>query len=114
MVESDAIVHREIGDGVWLEDAAGHSPGLVVVHAQRGGMPALFTGDLFHHPIQLVRPDLFFFADENPQRAVEARTRVMQQHADSDTVFFPAHFGRTSAGRIKRDGAVFRYEFCVS
>ena len=111
MLESDAVVHREIGDGVWLEDAAGHSPGLVVVHAQRGGLPALFTGDLFHHPIQLVRPDLFFFADENPQRAVEARTRVMRQHADSDTVFFPAHFGRTSAGRIKRDGSGFRYEF---
>jgi hypothetical protein len=57
---------------------------------------------------------LFFFADENPQRAVEARTRVMQQHADSDTVFFPAHFGGTSAGRIKRDGSVFRYEFRAS
>ena len=37
IVESDAVVHRELGDGLWLESAAGHSPGCCVVHAQRGG-----------------------------------------------------------------------------
>jgi glyoxylase-like metal-dependent hydrolase (beta-lactamase superfamily II) len=50
MVESDATVHREIEDGVWLEDAAGHSPGSCIVNARRTGSLAVFTGDAFHHP----------------------------------------------------------------
>jgi glyoxylase-like metal-dependent hydrolase (beta-lactamase superfamily II) len=111
MVESDAVVHRIIGDGVWLGDAAGHSPGCVVVHAERGGSSALFSGDVFHHPIQLVRPDLHFFADENPAQAAAVRHRLMAAYADCDTIFFPAHFDGESAGRIKRDGSTFRYEF---
>ena len=31
--------------------------------------------------------------------------------ADSDTLCFPAHFRRTSAGYVKRDGDAFRYEW---
>jgi glyoxylase-like metal-dependent hydrolase (beta-lactamase superfamily II) len=111
MIDSDAVVHREIGDGVWLEDAAGHSPGCCVIHAERGGRRALFTGDVFHHPIQLVRPDLPFFGDEDTVRAGVTRRRIMNEHADSDAVFFPAHFTGTSAGHIKRDGESFSYEF---
>jgi glyoxylase-like metal-dependent hydrolase (beta-lactamase superfamily II) len=60
IVESDHLIHREIEDGIWLQDAAGHSPGCVVVNARRGGARAMFMGDVLHHPIQLVRPDLAF------------------------------------------------------
>ncbi len=111
IVESDSVVHREIGDGIWLEDAAGHSPGAVAVHAKRLGSQAIFSGDAFHHPIQLIRPDAPFFADENPEMASAVRKAMMEAHADTDTVFFPAHFRGVSAGRVKRDGTRFRYEF---
>lgn len=111
IVDEHAVVHRELGDGIWLEPAFGHSPGSCVVHARRGGPLALFSGDTFHHPIQLLRPDLPFFADEDPQQAMATRRRLLEAHADRDTVFFPAHFAGTSAGRVRRDGAAFRYEF---
>ena len=111
LVEMDRVVHKEIGDGVWLEDASGHSPGCCIIHAERGGPCALFTGDVFHHPIQLIRPDIPFFADHDPAKAVKVRTALMEKHAGTDAVFFPAHFLRTSAGRIRREGAAFRYEF---
>jgi glyoxylase-like metal-dependent hydrolase (beta-lactamase superfamily II) len=111
LVETDFAVHKELGDGVWLEDASGHSPGCCVIHAERKGPRALFSGDVFHHPIQLIRPEVPFFADENPQKAVLTRTGLFEKHADTDTIFFPAHFLRTSAGRVRRNGAVFRYEF---
>ena len=111
MVDCDTAVHREIGDGVWLEDAAGHSPGSCVIHAERGGRRALFTGDVIHHPIQLVRPDLPFFGDHDTVQAGVTRRRIMNEHADRDTVFFPAHFPGATAGQVKRDGASFSYEF---
>lgn len=111
LVESDHVVHHEIGDGIWLDDICGHSPGLVAVHAQRGGGHAVFSGDCFHHPVQMVRPDLHFFADEDGDEAAHQRLRLLNEHADSDTMFFPGHFGATSAGYVQRDGDVFRYRF---
>jgi len=50
-----------------------HSPGNVVVNTQRGGSRVVFMGDVSHHRIQLVRPDIPFFADQNPAEACAAR-----------------------------------------
>lgn len=111
LVESSHCVHRQIGDGVWLEDAAGHSPGCCIVNAQRGGPRAVFSGDVFHHPLQLVRPDIPFFADEDPVKAMLTRQQLFERHADSDTVFFPTHFPEAPAGRIRRAARHYRYEF---
>jgi len=111
LVESDHVVHREIGDGIWLDDICGHSPGLVAVHAERGGGHAIFSGDCFHHPVQLVRPDLHFFADEDGAEAAHQRRRLLSTHADSGAVFFPGHFGGNSAGCVLSDGEGFRYGF---
>jgi glyoxylase-like metal-dependent hydrolase (beta-lactamase superfamily II) len=111
IVESDHCVHREIEDGVWLQDATGHSAGCVVVNAQRGGMQAAFAGDVVHHPIQMVRPDTPFFADEDPALACVTRERLFNQWADSGAVVYPAHFPDEPAGRIHRVRGHFRYEF---
>jgi len=111
IVEEDRIVHREIGDGVWLEPAFGHSPGCCTVNAEAGGQPAIFWGDVIHHPVQLIRHDLPFAFDMDPATASKVRKATMERAADADLMCFPAHFRRTSAGKVKRDGDVFRYEF---
>src|SRR5262249_48164621 len=102
IVESDHRVHREIEDGIWLEDAAGHSPGNLVVNARRGGSRVVFTGDVIHHPVQIVRPDIPFFADENPAQACATRQRLLEQCADNGAVLYPAHFPDPPAGRVRR------------
>jgi glyoxylase-like metal-dependent hydrolase (beta-lactamase superfamily II) len=102
-VDADMRIHREIGDGVWLEDASGHSPGNLCVIAECGAERAIISGDCFHHPIQLVRPDAMFFADENAAQAAATRQRLFAQYANSDAIFLPAHFTGASAGRVERD-----------
>jgi glyoxylase-like metal-dependent hydrolase (beta-lactamase superfamily II) len=114
IVESDHRVHREIEDGIWLQEAFGHSAGCVVVNAQRGGAQAAFAGDVVHHPVQLVRPDTPFFADEDPTLACVTRQRLFSQWADSGAVVYPAHFPNEPAGRIHRTGKHFRYEFLAT
>ena len=111
IVESDHCVHREIGDGIWLQDAAGHSPGSVVVNARRGGARTMFLGDVLHHPIQLVRPDLPFFADEDREAACSTRQRLLAEAADQDAILYPAHFPVPSGGHVRRAAGHFRYEF---
>ena len=112
IVDIGARVHREIGDGVWLEDASGHSPGNLCIIAECGAERAIFSGDCFHHPIQIARPDAAFFADENAAKASVTRQRLLDRYADSGAVFFPAHFTGTSAGLIERQmQGDLRYRF---
>jgi glyoxylase-like metal-dependent hydrolase (beta-lactamase superfamily II) len=111
LVDEDFAAHREIGDGVWLEPAFGHSPGCCIVNAQAGGAPGVFWGDVIHHPVQLIRHDLPFAFDTDGTTACQVRKATMERLAETDTLCFPAHFRRTSAGHVKRDGDAFRYEW---
>src|SRR6187401_558502 len=111
IVEEDSVQHREIGNGVWLEPAFGHSPGCCTVNAQADGPPGIFWGDVIHHPVQLIRHDLPFAFDTDGTAACQVRKATMERLADTDTLCFPAHFRRTSAGYVKRDGDAFRYEW---
>ena len=111
LVDEDHVAHREIHDGIWLEPAFGHSPGCCTINAEAGGPPALFWGDVIHHPVQLIRHDLKFAFDADGAMASETRKRTMQRAADEQLLCFPAHFRRTSAGHVKRDGDAFRYEW---
>ncbi len=112
-LEGNTAVHREIGDGIWLEPAFGHSPGNCVVKAQAGGAPALFWGDVIHHPVQLARPDLTLAFDYDQGMAARARQKILNRVADSDTMCFPAHFRGATAGHVRRDGDAYRYEFAA-
>jgi glyoxylase-like metal-dependent hydrolase (beta-lactamase superfamily II) len=115
LVDTDSLIHREIGDGIWLADVSGHSPGNLCVIAECGGSRAIFSGDCFHHPVQVVRPDAAFFADENPAQASATRRRLLEQYADADAIFFPAHFTGATAGRVERvDAAQLRFRFLQS
>ncbi|MBO0749274.1 MAG: MBL fold metallo-hydrolase [Porphyrobacter sp.] len=111
LVDEEHVAHREIHDGVWLEPAFGHSPGCCTISAEAGGPPALFWGDVIHHPVQLIRHDLKFAFDMDGAMASATRVRTMQRAADEGLLCFPAHFRRTSAGHVKRDGDAFRYEW---
>jgi glyoxylase-like metal-dependent hydrolase (beta-lactamase superfamily II) len=111
LVDTDHKVLGEIEDGIWLEPAPGHSPGCCVVNARRGAQQAVFSGDIFHHPIQLVRPDLPFFADHDVSLASLTRQQLLARHAEQESVIFPAHFPDSPAGKIKRQAQTYRYEF---
>ena len=111
LVETDIPVHREIGNGVWLEPALGHSPGNFSVLAECGGERAIFWGDVVHHPVQLVRPELLMSFDGDPEVARDTRLRTLARAVDEELVCFPAHFRDPSAGRVLRDGHAYRYLF---
>ena len=112
LVDTDSLIHREIGNGIWLQDVSGHSPGNLCVVAECDGSRAIFSGDCFHHPVQIIRPDAAFFADEDPAKASVTRQRLLDQYANQDAIFFPAHFSGATAGRVERvDGSKLRFRF---
>jgi len=80
-----------------------------VLHARSGADHAVFTGDIFHTPVQLV--DLSWssrFCDD-PAQATQVRQRLAEQLADTSSLLMAAHFPSPVAGRIVSDARGLRW-----
>ena len=114
LFEEDLIdlveVDHEIADGVRFESTPGHTPGHVSVHIESRGEHAVITGDLVHHPSQFACPQWEDRADSDPALADRTRRDFMARYADTPTLVLGTHFAGPSAGRLVRDGSVYRLE----
>ena len=101
---------HQIDDGMWFEPAPGHTPGHVMLNLKSGEETALMSGDVIHHPLQLIRPDWSSRACEDPHLSAVSRTKMLERVADTNTLLCPAHFGSPTMGHVishATDG--FRY-----
>ncbi|MCC6887329.1 MAG: MBL fold metallo-hydrolase [Hyphomicrobiales bacterium] len=101
----------ELQTGIYMEPAPGHTLGHVMIHIEDGTDRGVCTGDLIHHPFQFSCPDAATAYCELPELACQTRVAFCARFADTNTLIMPAHFSAPSAGRIKRDGKLFRFEF---
>ena len=82
--------HR-LTPGLVVEPAPGHTLGHQMLHLSSAGRHALFTGDCFHHPIQLVEPSIHFGDVEDPQQTIATRMRLVEFAVERDALLIPAH-----------------------
>ena len=101
----------ELDKGISLEPCHGHSPGHVVINVASGGKKGVFIGDVIHHPIQLLHPDLSTRADFDQDAARASRTALIEKHAGTGTLVLPQHFATPTCGTIERAGDAFRFDF---
>jgi glyoxylase-like metal-dependent hydrolase (beta-lactamase superfamily II) len=104
LVETDHQIH----DAIRFEPTPGHTPGHVSVHISSQGEEAVITGDLVHHPCQFARPDWGSSADTDAEQADRTRKAFMARYADTPTLIIGTHFAGPTAGRLVRDGEVYR------
>lgn len=103
LVEAD---HR-VNDVLQLVSTPGHSPGHMSVRISSHGENAFITGDLAHHPVQLLEPDWYTLADHETAISSATRRGVIDDYADSGVLLFGTHFPPPSAGYlVTEDGAV--------
>ncbi|MFE1307818.1 MBL fold metallo-hydrolase [Streptomyces sp. NPDC058755] len=89
---------------VRLVPAPGHTPGHVLVDITSQGQRAVLAADLIHHPLQLRRSDVSAAMCTDVHQSAATRTRILQQYADTDTLFLPSHFPRGGYLHSARDG----------
>lgn len=95
--------------GLEVEPAAGHTAGHQMLAVCSAGRRALFTGDVFHHPLQLVEPGIPF-GDAEDQAAVEAlRRAIVERAARDDALLIAAHLPAPHGIRVTRTGDDFRF-----
>lgn len=106
LVEAD----DRIGDDIWFESVAGHSPGQLTLNIGLPGEQLIFTGDLFHSPLQIARPEWSSKFDVDRSAAADARRRFIASHADADSMILSAHVCTPNVGRIvtEKGKTIFR------
>jgi len=101
----------DLDTGIALEPCPGHTPGNVVINVANGGERGVFIGDVLHHPIQLVFPELSSLADTDQDKSRVSRKALIEKHADTDTRLLTQHFSTPSCGTIRRAGDAFGFDF---
>ncbi len=99
----------ELEKGISLEPCPGHTPGHVVINVAAGGKRGVFIGDVLHHPIQLLFPDLSSRADVDMDASRPTRRALIEKHAGTGSIVMPHHFATPCSGTIERAGAGFSY-----
>ncbi|MDT3439949.1 MULTISPECIES: MBL fold metallo-hydrolase [unclassified Pseudofrankia] len=94
----------EVSPSLRVEPAPGHTTGHAMLSLASGGARAYFSGDVFHHPVQLTRPDLHLPGCDDLATAVETRQRLVRRALDEGAFLFPAHFPAPHYGRLAADG----------
>ncbi len=100
----------ELDHGISLEPCHGHSPGHVVINLESAGRRGVVIGDVIHHPMQLMFPDLSTRADFDMDAARVTRRALIEKHAGTGNLVMPHHFATPSCGTIERAGSGFRFD----
>ncbi len=66
-----------------------------------------------HHPCQLAHPDWSPMFDSDRKAAAATRARLFAEWADEAVLVIGTHYATPTAGRIRRDGQVFRLDTAV-
>ncbi|MGI9328789.1 MAG: MBL fold metallo-hydrolase [Pseudomonadales bacterium] len=101
---------HELCEEVRLIPTPGHTIGHVSVHISSAGETALITGDFTHHPCQLAHPEWSVTTDYDSSQSEQTRLATFAAYADTTTLIIGTHWPLPTAGRIVRDGAVFRLQ----
>ena len=96
-----------LGNGVHLEPAYGHTPGNIMIHIEDCQEHAVLCGDILHHPIQLGHPEWKTNFCSDPEQATLTRLNLLREYAGTKTAILPAHFHSADLGLISKDNGSY-------
>jgi glyoxylase-like metal-dependent hydrolase (beta-lactamase superfamily II) len=89
-----------LNDFIEIVPAPGHSPGHMMFKLESGRRHAAFTGDVFHHLLQVYYPDWNFPKNSDAEQARASRRMVLEHCATKDALVLPGHVGAPFGGFI--------------
>ena len=96
-----------ISPSLSVESAPGHTEGHALLRLESMGERAYFTGDAFHHPAQVTRPELRLPGCDDPALAIESRLALTARMHAERACLFPAHFAAPHYGRVGHEGGEY-------
>ena len=100
-----------IAPGITAVEAFGHSPGHMMFMVGEGSDQVLIMGDLaVHYVFSLQVPEARVFFDDDPDKAIATRKRVLDMVATDGIPVIGHHMPFPSLGYVERKGSGFRWE----
>jgi glyoxylase-like metal-dependent hydrolase (beta-lactamase superfamily II) len=94
--------HHVVTSSLKIEPAHGHTAGHATLNLVSQTEHAIFSGDCFHHPLQLTRPEIQFGDCDDTAQAIGTRRTLVEAALRSDALLIPAHLPYPYAGRVRR------------
>jgi glyoxylase-like metal-dependent hydrolase (beta-lactamase superfamily II) len=101
---------HEICEGVVLEPTPGHTPGHCSVHLRSRTGEAVITGDMMHHPLQLLEPERCSRFAWDPAMTRATRRAFLERYAERDVRIVGTHFAAPTYGRVVGHQDAFRLD----
>ena len=101
--------HR-ISPSLRVEDTPGHTLGHTALQLTSQGQHAWFTGDTFHHPLELLYPELDAETCEDYAATVVTRKRLIERFVETGALIVPAHFAAPHAGHLREENGLRRFD----
>lgn len=100
----------DLGEGIWLLPAPGHTPGHVAVRVDGGDKQVLMLGDaIISDALQFAHPDTTYVLDSYPDQAAKTRRALFEMMAADKIPFSATHLNTGAFGHVEADGKGFRY-----
>ena len=99
---------HEVVEGVRLIPTPGHTPGHVSVQIGGDGPGAVITGDMMHHPIQILEPQRGTRFDWDSAHAARTRRSFLERYAERDVRIVGTHFAAPTHGHVVGHQDAFR------
>lgn len=100
-----------LDDTFTLIPTPGHAPHHCCIDIHSRGQRAVITGDLMHHPIQVLKPDWYTMFDIDRAQGVRSRKTFFADVADTGTLLLPVHFPTPTVGQVCTTCSGFEYRF---
>ena len=100
----------QVVPGITAVDAFGHSPGLLAFHVESDGKRFMITADtLTQYVMAVQRPDWYFDMDDDKDKAVATRKRMLDMLATDRLPFVSFHMPFPGIGYIERSQGGYRW-----
>jgi len=101
----------DLGDGVRLLPAPGHTPGHQIVHLSGNGEEILLLADaVVSDALQFSNPGVTYALDSDPAQAAETRKRLFDRIAADAIPFAATHINATGLCRLERQQSAYGFE----
>ena len=111
LAEMIYIDGSEFTEGLSFKPTPGHSINHSSITLSSRGKNALFSGDIFHAPIQVRYPELNSIFDAFTDQARSSRLWGIEYAADQHATVFSSHFPESSAGLVEQKGKKFNWQY---
>ena len=113
LIDSDKVRFygegQEFAAGLVARTNYGHTPGQMRIDLTTQDARGVFCADVFHSPLQILRPDINTVIDVEPEVARANRLQFLAEVADTGTLVMPCHFGAPHCVYVTREGDGFGF-----